>query len=577
MNRVLNKLPVVQKDICQVPISVAQSKKVRMRESFSKDSLIIIALCAGTALATIVFSIAAARLETTYLDNYGFFYDPAAYYVRNITVFKYFQEHGLWQSLVNETIADERCPGRIIPYLLFAPKLLTTLMGHMWSEMPVLWAFLALLSTTIYQRTKSLLLPIAATALFLAVPFLLDPKLGVGAYWLDFTSACALGCAAICLIRYLHARHNGWMFAFGAFASATTLCRWSAACYLLVFIGFAIPTVIAANSLAQWKESAKSLLYATLTAMPGVCFFLNFFGYNSWYYKQFGYAFDAPINQSLAWTFSALRLTFGDTILSILLGLTAINTVGVFISKNGRARALISLWAPAAVLVFLCGIAKAVDGFHPIVYFAPALFVSAFCPIGRTDEKHRMWLRTISILLTAFALTTTIQSYETLRRMAKTPPEFLKLQKQVDAAIAKYIVATNSASFHQFDSETVMPHMEVFFYHGRLCRWESVFSMHESYLHHLYKKQTPAQMADSAYKTLNSRIALTAVFADPEVATKAFNNPYSVAISQEMAKRIAHDKRWKFIDFLNSPKGKLAVYQNTALPAEAATLTKIER
>lgn len=518
----------------------------------------------AAAVVTAFLWVTTAKLEQTFLDHYGFFYDPAAYYVRNLTVYRYFEQHGLWNSLIYEFFNDERCPGRMVPYLLLQPKLLLSTTGHMWTEMPLVWAFLSLLSTTIFQRTRSFVLAGASIFLFAGLPFLFDPKLGIGAYWLDFPAACALGCAALCAIRYLATRNNGWMFALGAFASATALCRWSAACYLVLFVALAVPALAIANGRERWKKTAASFACAATTALPGIVFFLQFYAYNSWYYKQFGYAFDHPISKSIEWTFKAMQQLFSIPILSILILLTAVNAVLLIKNKNDRILRFVAFWAPAAVFVFLCCIAKAVDGYHPVLFFVPALFISAFCGLGQVAARYRRWCYIAAAIIAVTGIASSINTYEACRRLAKSPPPQIALQKQADASIAKYIVATSSESFTQLDSESCMPHMEVIFNHGRDCKMENVFSTHETYLKHHYKNITAEQMARQAYAKVQTLIELVGVFADPNQATRPgiFDNAYSTTISKYVAERVARDPAFKFVANVDSPQGKLALYQN---------------
>lgn len=520
-------------------------------------------------VATAWLSYSSIRIESTYLQNYGFFFDPAAYYLHNIAVYQFYETHGQWDTLIHELFNNERCPGRVIPYIILSPKLLATLWGHMWTQMPVLLAFLVLLSSTIYKKSQSLLLATGSIVLFSGIPFLYHPTNGLAAYWLDLTSACALGSAAVCLIRYADARQQRWMYAFGAFCSIAALCRWSAAFYVLTFAALALPLVLFGRS-HPWKRSLLDLACAVVTALPGLLFLFSSWKSNAWYYKTFGYAFGAPISQSLTWTSGALKEMIGMPIIWVLALSTAVGAVLLTRTKF-KAPLVLSLWFPVSVLVFVCVVVKAVDGFHPLVYFAPALFVAGFCPLS-TIRSNPIWLRLAASLMIAIGLFSAIDSYELYRRFAKSPSPERALQKRCDSALANLIVSSKAETATQFDTETCMPHLEAFFFNGTSCASVALFSKHESYLKFIFKNQTPEEMAASACRQVRSDLDLVAVFTDPAQALKpgTFNNSYSATVSNRVSEYVSKDPAFKFVANVDGIAGKLSVYRNTAFKKRSA-------
>lgn len=521
-------------------------------------------------VATVCLVAASVRIELEYLSKHPYFFDPAAYYLNNIDIYRSYQESGLWPTFVHELLNNNRCPGRTLPYLLFAPRLLLDNMSHLWTEVPLLLAFIGLFCSTVYERTKSLLFACATVALFISVPFLYNPVLGVGAYWLDFTSACAMGAVALCLLRYLDTQRNSWMVALGAFASAEALCRWSGAIYLLLFLAVAVPAVFAVRPLHNWRRIATGLGCALITALPGLVFTFGFFSYNSAYYKSHGYALGAPISKSIEWTSYALVHMMGLPMVALLLALITVSTIALFRAEDrvkAIQRGVVCLWLPTSIFVFLCIVCKAVDGFHPLAFFVPALFVSAFCWIGELRTHLKQWCA-FSCVLVVFAAVTGISAYESNRRWARNPEPIVKLQKHTDTTLAKYIVETNSESFAQFDTESVMPQLEAFFGSGSFCQWEPIFLIHEPYIKANYPGQNPLEMSKSAYAKITQDVALVAVFADPQVALKpnTFDNPYSATVSHQIAVLVPKDPRWKFLGYVNSLRGKLAVYKNLKQP-----------
>lgn len=534
---------------------------------------LVILLFASAACVWLVF--ASVRIENTLLNQYGFFFDPATYYLRNIEVFKAYQEHGAWATALQEITTNERCPARTVPYLLFAPKLLASTMGHLWTEVPLLFAFLTLLCSTVYERTRSLLFALASTSVFLALPFLYHPVLGLAAYWLDFSAACAMGCAALCMIRYLKSHQNGWMFAMGAFASLVPLCRWSAGSYLVCFLALAVPLLFAFRPLQNWKRITTALACALVTGLPGLTYMLAFFQSNISFYGKHGYALGAPVSQSIGWTAFALNSMVSTPVLALLLALTAAGLVVLVIrlkefDQQQIRLTLLCTWFPVSVFVFVCFAVKAIDGYHPLVYFAPALFASAFCWLPEL-RTHRMWLHVCSCALVALTVFVAVDSYEGARKLAGHPRPDLKLQKETDAAVARFIVQTNSPSYAQFDNETVNPKLEVFFNHGRLCTWEPCFSVFESYMKLLAPGKSADEVATVACNKVTEKVPLVIVFAQPEQANApgVFDNQYSATVSETVSRFVAHHPSWKFLGHINGRHGKLSVYQNTTLPKTA--------
>lgn len=524
---------------------------------------------------------ACRHIEVTYLRHYGYFFDPASYYQHNIDLYRLYQQSGLGAALSYEVQHNARFPFRTVPYLLLAPKQLVTNFGHMWSEMPFIWLFLYMFAGTLYQRTKSLCFSLAATSIFLGVPYLYDPTLGIAGFWLDFTSACALGCAALSLVAYHRSRNPGWMLSFGALASVAALSRFSSSFYVLAYSSLAVPCALLCidrfdydnpqklRSPIPWKHAAFGLLAALLAALPGLVFLFAFLQENRSYYSTYGYAFGAPIMQSIVWTGPALVRLMGIPILATLFFFSTINLLRLLSRRASNWHVLfLSLWLPISTFLFVCFVVKAVDGWHCLVYFIPALMISAFVPLGRLRPNH-IWWRVLAPLLTILCVATTICSYKTFNHLAKNPPVHLALRKQADAAMARFILQTKAQSFLQFDTESLMPQLEVFLNNGFFTRWPStMFSIHESYMKNYYPGKEPPAMAQAVYDQLKKEVALVAVFDNPADADKpgVFNNAYSSTVARRVSHLVASDKAiWQRIGGTDSPNGKLSIYANSAL------------
>lgn len=520
---------------------------------------------------------ATTRLELLYLSHYPFFYDPAAYHARDLALYKMLNESDVWTTFVYEFQNNFRYPLRSLPLLLVAPSQLASVVGHIWTESLFVWIFLSLLCSTVRASTNNFLFACSAVALFVSIPFLYDPVSGMAAFWLDFTSACALSSSAICLIRYLSSNRKAWLLAFGALASATALCRWSASVYLLVFASLAVPVALYTRKLgaAQLLERSATVL---VTALPGLAFFGVHYRFNLYYYATFGFAFKAPVFQAISWTLNTIPLIMGVPQLAVLVLLSISAPLLSWRAGDfGIAKHFICLWLPTSIFSFLCFIVGAVGGVHPYVYFAPALFVAAFCGLNQ-NTVNRQWLNIAASLLVLLSIVGTGCAYNENRKMANGAPPLQKLTKERDQALAGLIELTRSKTFAQFDSETNSPQLELFFNHQqKLCDTVGLFSIHELYLRGLHPNQTPNQVADKIYADARRKVELIAVLSrsDALLSSKIFNNSYSATVAREVSLKVHASPEWKFISQVNGPVGQLDVYENTALKkSQSRKLTK---
>lgn len=527
---------------------------------------------AATTLACLWLCWSSVHIEKLWLQNYGFFFDPAAYYVMNIEVLTRLEHQGLVPTLLAEVLDNSRCPARTVPYLLLCPYLLSTLMGHMWSEIPLVWGFLTLFCTTVYKRTSSLFFALAAASTFVALPMLYNPFYGLAAYWLDIPAACAMGLASLCLIRYLENRHPGWMAAVGAFSSLTALFRWSATFYLLAFLSVAVPIALISKPTGEnIRRTANATACALLAAAPGIAFGVKHFAANVGYYKQNGYAFGATLAQSLGWTGFALHEMIGPVLSVVFAFLCVCNAISLWRrseSVDEKRITAMALWYPISMVLFVCLVVKAVDGYHPLVYIAPALMVAAFSPLKSSPSVvgKRPF---ISIALLALSVALSAHSYGIYWRMANLLHAPARLDRQLDQKLAEEIALAGCDNFAQLDAERCMPLLELFYYKHKRVRFEALFSIHESYLKSRYPNHTPATMGKVVYTKANATMPLLAVFAIPAEARTPgmFDNPHSAEVAFYISQRIKSDPMWEFRKTIEGPRAKLSVYVNRNLQA----------
>lgn len=548
-----------------VPNAQAQVSCIQEKPAAPVSRLAIGLLLVVATITSAWLTVAPWRIESTYLRNYGFFCDPSAYYVHNIHLHDYAKANGAWAAIQQEVQFNARHPLRTVPYLLVAPDLLIRMDGHLWTQTPFLWVFLGLLSTVAYLRTRNLLFSVSTMTVFAALPFLYDPGVGLGAYWLDFTAACCLGSAALCLIAYHQHRHWAWLLGTGAFFSATALARFSSAFYLLSFLSVAVPLTLLNACGRDVRKLARALVTLSVGALPGIVFVLAFYEFNRTYYQTFGFAFGAPLSQSIEWTTQAIVRIVGVPLLTVLLTLIVVNVVCVRNKEQLKLQSM-ALWLPISLALFVCLVVRAVSGTHPLVYFGPALVIAAMIPVD-----FRYWNQKMVSVLSAALLICSIflipGAYDVSRKLANAAPPTARLSKKCDESLANLIVSSGAKSFLQFNDETVNPHLESFFKTGRSCSAFPIFSRYDAYLKGIYPGQDRAAMIESIYKKTKKHVQLVAVFAKPEDATKpgAFPSQLSAAIAQSVSARIAADPHFKLVGHVMSPTGLLSVYQNTEL------------
>lgn len=531
----------------------------------------ILLIAVVVSIAVGLMTCASVDIESLYLENHSFFYDPASYYQHNCSLLEICNRSGTWQAILYELFNNDRFPARTIPHLLVNPSSLADLWGHLWTEVATILVFLFLLAYTLYKRTSSLCLAFASIALFCSARFLYDPFDGIAGYWLDTAAACTLGSSVLCLLNFCITPRKSWFFAFGLFASLTALCRWSAAFYFLAFAIVALPAAVWAVR-KELRKNQLGYLISLASCLPGIIFTLYFLERNIVYYKTYGYGLSDSIFYSLKWLCKALILILGIPLLSFLLMLSGRNLVRLLRSAEwlgrditDRVYTFIALWFPVSIGLFLCLIVKSGQPTHSKVYFLPALLVAALCPIKGTERHWRRW-QLLFVAAAAVGVLYSAYRVSESRQGAVNSTTFEQLQKQSDVALCELIAKSKARSFAQFDFEHIGPQLELFFKYGTICKAPgNLFSIHESYLTGFFGKQTtPDQMADLVFERVRSELDLVAVFTTPSDALKAgvFDNPYTATISKNVSERVQKDPNFKLVSVVDGPNGELSVYQN---------------
>lgn len=548
------------------------------KSSGSDDTKQVFLCVLFATLMTAWLTYASVHIESLHLANHGFFFDPATYHFQHIDLYRACINDGAWPTLLHELSSNSRCLLRTVPYLV-APSVLKSVFAHLYTEVPFLWSFLLLLTLTTYWRTKSVLLAVLPATCFSCLPYLYNPQSGLGAFWLDLTASLAMGSSVLCLIRFAETKHLRWILLFGLFASATALSRWSAASYLLLYAVAAVPLALVPRVRGDIQTQThtvpqtqfgigsviKPLALALVTALPGLVFTFYWFKECTGYYAHSGYALNAPITDSFAWAFRTIQLQLSPIAAFILVSLSALHLVLAFRYRTSRQVTLISFWFPAAVLLFVCVICRAVEAFHALFYMAPALVVSAFAPISKVlAERHARALKVFAVALLVGSVALTSDAYKQQRRFASSVDQSSTIRKKADVAMANFIAQTQAPTFIEFDTQTIMPHLEAFYTHGIYCLHPHWFSVHPFHFTGLYPNKTLDQVAVRNYTDVARDVALVGVFHNPNDALTPglFNNPYSAKVSAYISARVPKERQWRFLGSVETPNGLLDVYHN---------------
>jgi hypothetical protein len=552
----------------QTRIPVASKNYPLNRNSFR-------VLLIGAVLVTALITGACAKIETAYLTNYPYFWDPAAYYQINMRLAFAVHQKGPLKAAAADLYANKRDPFRTAPIVLFAPAMLETPLGHLSTAVPLLFAFVFLFGIAIYGRTGNVLYAIAAILTVGALPGMYNPENGFCAYWLDLPAAFSMGAAALCLINFGSSAKLKWLVLFGAFASITAMSRFTAAFYLILF---AVP-LLAWQLLRNWRFQhsvteaiTEPLLAVASTSIVGLIFIFRFLAENADYYRTYGYAFDSSVSQSIHWTFFVIHQFMGTPTLSLCCVLILSNAIWMVRGKSGKHSLelfLASTWFPLAISIFLCCIVRAVNGYQPVLYLVPALLIAAFATDSFVSTTRRATIAFSSVLL-CLSLISGIQGYEAAYKHARHPAPDKVAQKQMDKTLATLIIDKRATSFVEFDQESITPALEAFFARGWYCASHSqYFTVHEAYWKGWYPGLTPEEVAVAVYSDMPKNIRLVCVHNRVEDIARnpLLDNGYSRIVSAYISERIRSDQHWTLLRTLASPHGELAVYENVEFHA----------
>ena len=533
--------------------------------------LLFCALILTIAVGSIVYLI-----ESRYLNNYSYFYDPVSYSFYNARLYVNLEENSRLELALKELVNNVRHPLRTIPLILLHPTLLAKNNGHLATALPMFFIFLYLLGWTVFERSSSLAYAIGCMILFCALRKMLDPRVGLPAYWLDLPAAFLVGAATLCLINSNESRNLKWLAAFAILASFATLSRYIAAAYTFIICA----PILGYYLIKRYKEEGHFwatifrplIIISCITAILAGHFLVSHLKENIQFYSSYGYALNQNILASASNTLSLIVRFIGEK--NVLFFLCAIFFVETIISKKNlspqKDTLFISLWLLLAVPLLLILVLRASGSQQAVLYAVPLIFFVAVSPIPNIrDSLNKRIYGLLSVIIIIVSIFIGGRFAYNNYYHATHPSPDARQQKEFEVALAHLLSKEERKIVWNayFDEFTWVPTMETFYRYGKLPlpAGQSYFNAHKSAWQADYPNLTLAEINERIYSANNKWVDIALVMADPEKAetNNWMTNSYSRSVSKFMAEKIPNDFNWKRVFQLQSRKyGAVSGYRN---------------
>ncbi len=195
----------------------------------------------------LVFTFVAAsigvHLSSGFYKVAPYHYDSAAYRVQALRAYEGLRASGLASAL--RTSLREKDSLDVSLRLVFAPRSLLHLYGHLVVLLPLMALFLCLLLWYVHSHTRSWLLACAAGASIFVFPLLYDVFCGIADYWKDNLAAWLLAGAAVAWLLSRNLTVRRWSALSGTLLGLLVMQRSAAAVYAAIL--FLPPFVLAAR------------------------------------------------------------------------------------------------------------------------------------------------------------------------------------------------------------------------------------------------------------------------------------------------------------------------------------------
>jgi len=550
--------------------------------SFGRPTLVIVFVALG--LAT-VCTLVAAYYNARYLETHPYYGDTASYTWWDFEACFRARQEGRWAAVWHEATTNNRRPFRLIPVLAMNPEWLSSGNGHLITAGFALGCFLGMLGLAAYQRSGSFAYALVALCSILLARSLFDPIQGLAANHPDFVAALFVGSAYLSLLLSDQGRRNGYLVAFGVFASLAALSRWVAAAH--TFFVCAPPLAYylilrwRAGDRLRWQIAWKLLCIALPIALLAGYYLAAFTHDNLQFYSACGYALGSPMERSL----DNLRSTCGAYLgRTGYLGLAAL-CIAYFIyrwrDRASWADLVVTAWAPIAFAFLFVVILKVSGDPQQPFYEIVLLHIFLITPFAarRDAAPPRVFTHRFAPAAIAVIFGVAAWSLYAVGQARSQPPARDAAELTFQISLANLLIEQGGASpeggrhptfdtFFHPDGRSLV--LQACSRQGeRLC-WRQIFEKHDLMWRVQYPGMQSQQIAEEAYRRVLDRIDYVAILDDPyaKAAESLFWDDYRnvQAIAQEVIRyineRLRTDVReWSYCGQVESPWGMVSLYR----------------
>jgi hypothetical protein len=545
---------------------------------------------AAAVVVALIIGFASTRVNSAYLSNHPYYGDTASYDYFHVVSYFRAERNGVLAELREQLTNNGRNPIRILPHLIVGRELLVHPNGHLVVATGMLAIFLAILGWTVYLRSGSVPYAVASIAVVLTANSTLEPIYGHGGNYPDLHAAYMVGSALCCLINSREGKDKKWLVLFGVFASASTLARFIAAGWTLITCGLVLVWYLYRRLREDPRPLRSVLVRVGCVAAPIVLLAGNYLllhtQENLLFYRVTGYPFYSSLDQSVSSTLIAYRMYLGP-VGSVVLVLVGIFYCAMFWHQRDRRSQwtdlFTSLAPPLIYLAFIIFVLNVKDDPLQPLYALPALYVLALAPFTVTRRGAAVrfgWLPAIALSAVFGFICSTNYGLIVDKYSRPTTYELADLKFQRD--LTHVILNTSGLLDPAAPAPVRAPSFETYFYeygrsvvdeaayrYRRELNWVHNFEALASSWRLAYGTQPVDAIRESVYRGALERADFAAVMPNTGApdASILFGSDVSRDVARAIYERIAAEPtQWRLITPLDSPWGRIEVYQNLTRP-----------
>lgn len=571
------------------PPTVAETERI----AASRASLLRPALTSAVIAAAItaVSGLAAVALARRYFSQTTYYYDSAQYRYVAVLVRRTLDADGL-RAALGEALRLKDGLDVVLRVLLW-PATLSNRFGHMAVALPLMAAFVFLVTWYVNVRTGSLLRGGLTAATVLTAGLVYGPYAGIADYWKDGIACWLLGSACLAWLLADRLRSARWSFIAGLCLGLLLLQRTAAAIYAAP--AFLVPFVVAARLRIRadgWSRGCRGLV---AFALPAAAAFLVLAVFQLRalfvYYRDFGYGYGSP--RFIALTLAGNLRSLGGVAVFAVPALCAVCAVGVRDWRVRRSDVLTSAWLAAGftATIVLTGGAY-IPGYYACWTVLAVVVLATLMPSDARPTGGRLLAGVLLLVVAGGSALQLVRAAsaatkgETVReggdfRAAESARALRAFQwnvarillAQPEPRVFKLLYSETGAEFWNLAYFDVDPA-------GALTLRESsaFFSVHDSYYRATFgANATAADVVREDVERLEEVPGTVVVvhcvpnevlnqywlIPDPRNEFQKNGNPLAAEIAIGLNERVSHSPDWKSIGRLESPLGCVDVRRYT--------------